>query len=353
MIGIVCAGQIELSPFVKKYTDVFDRKNIEYEIIHWDRSGCERPETDKMYTFVESVDRYAKNTSKFMPFMRFSCFAKKIIKRRKYEKLVILTTQTAVMLADLLLTSYRGKYFFDYRDASYEYIKPYSILINKLANSAFGMCISSPGFRECIKTKTPMVIAHNFQNKNYENRCLKCEKKNSGSLVMGYIGILREYEYLKKLMANFGNDDRFEFVIYGSGDDVERLREHSKKYENVRVMGEYKEEDKRDILTSFDIICYNYPYSFMNYPAVANKFYDGLIMKKPMFANSATFSGKLIIENGLGISLDEGCLDTADRIYEYYKNFDADEFSESCERFLDTVLEDEKKYVSAIDRITE
>lgn len=351
MVGIVCVGQIELSPFVKKYITVLEKKGEEYHIIHWDRSGVARNDGENMYTYTETLDRYAPKFKKLMPFVRFSRFVKKVIRDNKYDKLVILTTQTALLMLGTLI-KYKNRYFFDYRDTSYEYIKPYGYIVNKIADYSLGMCVSSPGFKKYIKSNKAPVVSHNFQDKSYITRKLKCDKKNEGRIVMGYIGVLREYEYLKKLIGIFGNDSRFEFRIHGGGDDVERLREFASSYDNVYVAGAYREEEKANILTSFDLICYNYPYSFVNYPALANKFYDGMIMKKPMFANIRTFSGQLIDKNGLGISLDENDEKIADKIYEYYIGFDTEEFESNCEKFLLSVMEDEKEYIKEIEKIT-
>jgi len=350
MIGIVCVAQIELSPFAKKYMAVFEKNGVKYDIIHWDRSGEKREDKENVYTYTKQLDRYAPKIKKLLPFIGFSRFAEKIIKQKKYQSLVVLTTQTALLIPAALF-KYRKRYFFDYRDTSYEYIKPYSFLINKIADFSMGMCISSPGFKEYIKTKTNMVVAHNFQDKAYAERKKTCVKKENGKIVMGYIGVLREYEYLKKMVSAFGSDERFEFFIHGGGDDLEKLKKYSENFKNVKVFGAYKEDEKQSILESFDMICYNYPHSFVNYPAIANKFYDGMLSKKPMFANSRTFSGGLIEKYALGISLDQDEADLTEKIYDYYKNFDAKEFENNCEAFLNTVIEDEKKYISEIEKI--
>ncbi|MDD4689438.1 MAG: hypothetical protein PHE51_06795 [Eubacteriales bacterium] len=351
MVAIVCMGQIELSPFAKKYIDIFKENGIEYDIIHWNRSGNIGRDSDNVYTLNTQVDRYASNIKKALPFFEFSRFASRIIKRKKYDKLVVLTTQTALFLSPLLLLKYRGKFFFDYRDTSYEYIGLYKWFINKIADAASAVCLSSPGFAQYIKPKKGVVISHNFQYENYVSRELVAKKNNDGKIIIGYIGVLREYDYIKKLVDCFGNDNRFEFHVHGGGDDYLRLKEYSKKYSNITVFGEYKEQQKREILETFDIICYNYPYSFLNYPAIANKFYDGMIMKKPMFANLATFSGKLINDNGLGISINHDDADITNKIFEYYNTFDEKEFSNNCESFLTKVLEDEKVYISKIKEI--
>lgn len=351
MIGIVCAGQIELSPFVKKYIKVFEQNNAEYEIIHWDRSGTKRNDSENYYTFDVRLNRYSSKFSKLIPFIKFSRYASRIITERRYSKLVILTSQTAILLLPMLLGKYKKRYFFDYRDTSYEYIKPYSMLINKIADNSIGMCVSSPGFKEYIKTSAPTVISHNFQDEHVSSRAIECKKKTDGKIVMGYIGVLREYEYIKKLISDFGNDKRFEFRIHGGGDDVERLRQYSLRFDNVYVAGAYDEKDKPRIMETFDMICYNYPTSFVNYPAVANKLYDGIIMKKPLFANSRTFSGKLVQTNGLGISIDQDDESITDKLYNYYSDMDVNVFSEKCEEFLEKVLEEEKEYLAAIKKM--
>lgn len=353
MIGIVCAAQMELSPFIKKYTKVFDEMNVPYEIIHWDRSGEKTERADNVHTFTEPLFRYASKIKKLLPFLRFSKYASKIIKEKKYDKLVVLTTQTAVLIPNVLLFNYKKKYFFDYRDTSYENISLYRKFVTKIADNSIGMCFSSPGFKEYVKTKTPTVIAHNFQDKHLQGRTLECKKSTDGKIRMGYIGVLREYEYLASLVEKFGKDERFEFLIHGGGDDLDKLKALSENYTNIKVFGAYKEDEKTDILKSFDMICYNYPKSFVNYPALANKFYDGMIAKKPMFANSLTFSGMMVSDNGLGISIDENDENITDKIYTYYQNLDEKAFSENCEKFLAKVGEDEKAYIEAIKNIAE
>lgn len=70
-------------------------------------------------------------------------YVKKLLKKKKYDSLIILTTQTALILCDVLLASYRHKYIFDYRDKSYEYIKPYGMLVNAVIKASRETVISS------------------------------------------------------------------------------------------------------------------------------------------------------------------------------------------------------------------
>ena len=351
MVGIIMIGEIQLAPFSKKYIKIMEEKNVPYEIIHWNRYGTVYEDDINYRTHYERIDRYVSLFSKVKPFLHFRKFVKKIIKEQKYDKLIVLTTQTAVVLFDVVLSrKYKNKYFFDYRDTSYEYFSFYRRFINKIILNSYATCISSPGFKQYLTNKKELIIAHNFQDKYYNERVLKCAlSQKEGKIVIGYIGYLREYEYLKRFLDIFGSDERFEFHIHGGGDCEDKLRQDARKYNNIFVHGTYKEEEKMDIVKSFDMICYNYPYSFVNYPAVANKFYDSMICKKPMFGNIRTFSGELIEKYGLGISLDENDTEITKKIYNYFETFDREEFEKNCEDFLLNVINDDKKYIDKIN----
>ena len=347
MVGIIIAAPVKLSPFAKKYINILEQQNIPYEIIQWVRSD-EKEDAEGYHTFFEHTERYGKLISKAAPFLHFRKFAKKIVKEKKYDKLIVLTTQTAVILFDLI-KKYKNRYFFDYRDTSYEYIGFYRRFINRIILRSYATCISSYGFRKILTDKKELIISHNFQDKYYSERVPHCADHEDGKpIVLGYIGYLREYEYLKKFVDRFGADKRFEFHIHGQGDCEEQLREYAEKYDNVTVFGAYDESGKMSIVDSFDMICYNYPYSFVNYPAVANKFYDGLIRKKPMFANLDTFSGELIKEYGLGVSIKENDDKMTDKIFDYFQDFDRAAFEKNCEDFLVKVMDEEKVYIDKI-----
>ena len=355
MVGIIIAVPVALSPFTKKYIEALEKKSIPYEIIEWNRYGAYSEKSEKYHTYFVPTGRYSGLASKILPFLKFRKFAKKIIKEKKYDKLIVLTTQTAFIIFDVLLKrKYKNKYFFDYRDTSYEYIGLYRRFVNKVILNSYATCVSSYGFKKYLTDKKELITAHNFQKQYYGSRITHyAGKTDNEKLIIGYIGYLREYEYIQKFIDAFGNDKRFEFHIHGSGDFEQKLKEYAGKYDNVIVFGGYKEAEKMDIVDTFDMICYNYPRSFVNYPAMANKFYDGMIRKKPMFGNSDTFSGELIEKYGLGISLPEGDNEITDKIYDYFLSFDKEKFEKSCEDFLLKVLREDEIYTEKINDFLE
>lgn len=70
-------------------------------------------------------------------------FVKKVIKKQKYEKLIVLTTLTGMFLYHLLTRKYNQEFILDYRDASYEFLNLYKFILGKLVDNSTFTCISS------------------------------------------------------------------------------------------------------------------------------------------------------------------------------------------------------------------
>ena len=357
MIGIILYGSFELAPYSKKYMDILEEAGETYDLIGWRREEIPQYEGDNVYMYGgAAAKRYSSPMQKIRPALGFRQYVKDIIKKKNYDGLIILTTQTALMLCDLLLGRYRNKYIFDYRDRSYEYLAPYRALVNAVIQNSAETVISSPWFSEGLTDKKEYIKVHNLQNENLKFRKNTVVKRMPGEkIIVGYVGALRAYDYHKQLIDMFANDSRFVFHTYGCGDDTKRLAEYAAKFSNTYVHGAYREADKYGIIDSFDIMCYNYPYSFVNDVAVANKYYDALITKKPMFVNQRTRIGRFIQDNHMGVGIDQDAdpADSADKIYEWYRNFDADMFVEKCDLCLDGYIKDNHLFENRIKAITE
>lgn len=351
MVGIILYGPFELAPYSKKYMRILRDAGEQFDLIGWRREETVQYEGDNVFIYDgKSGKRYSSVLSKLAPARGYRKFVKKVLKQKKYDKLVILTTQTAILLADVLLTRYRGRYIFDYRDKSYEYIKPYSMLVNTLIKGSAETVISSEWFSEALTDKKDYILDHNFSADTLKYWKKECVKKRSGKIIAGYIGALREYEYHKRLIDSFKDDKRFEFHTYGCGDDSARLAEYAKDFDNIFVHGAYKESEKCGIIEQLDIMCYNYPYSYVNDGAVANKYYDSLIMKKPMFVNPRTVLGRFIEKEGLGVGVSEDGIGASERIYNWYRDFDKDKFAAACDACMDKYIKENEMFYKRIGK---
>lgn len=348
MIGIIFIGDITLCPFLNKYTFELEEKNIAYEIVHWNKSG-EDIEIKNAITLNKLSINLRNPLLKIKDFFIFRRFAKKVIRQRKYEKLIIFTTMTAIMIFDVLMSKkYKKKYIFDYRDASYEFFPPFSYLLKKIVLNSSFTAISSKGFLNILPKDNQYVMAHNINLNDLAYRKDELVKKEGLPITVSYIGHLRKGKYLFDLIDTFKNDKRFNLNIIGGGDNYVALCEHSKSYENIKMTGRYKNDERIVFIDETDILCYNYPTSYLNQNALANKFYDSLIFKKPLLGNSDTFSGKLIETHGLGISLLTDDKNLLDKLFDYYKQMNPITFCAKADILISDILEEDKKYKAKI-----
>ncbi|KAA0955537.1 glycosyltransferase family 4 protein [Sporosarcina sp. ANT_H38] len=346
MIGIIYIGSINRCPYLKNYTNCLDELAIDYEIISWDRSENTQAEVVESNAQAHHVFKHPSKEQrspiyKIADFYRFRKYAKKIIHNKNYEKLVVLTTMSGVVILKELCNQYKNKYIFDYRDASFEFFKPFKSILKKIVINSSFTSISSKGFLEVLPEYDNYVMAHNCSS--FETLTSNNQIGNS-KVVVGYIGGLRESDYMKSLMDIFGNDNRFEFIAHGGGENLQELKDYSAGMNNVIFTGEYSETQKKDLIKGLHLICYNYPESFINNLALANKFYDGLLYRKPFLGNINTYSGKLIKSNDVGISLDLKDKEYKNKLYDYYINHNPQAFEKRCDLLLSEIKDENKVY---------
>ena len=123
-IAIIGFHNLHLMQFLYKYTDIFDKNNISYDVLYWDRDmdsniKC-RAFKGNSISYRYKMSNYQPKTKKihgFVGCMRYFC---KIIKKNKYDHIILLTTQTALPLYMLSGIVRKSKFVYDYRDLTYE-----------------------------------------------------------------------------------------------------------------------------------------------------------------------------------------------------------------------------------------
>lgn len=346
-IGVVYSNELSLCPYVEKYIEILDKMNLKYDFIVWNRSESKKEYPSNYFVYQEAQNVYKNKFKKLSSYIRFSKYVNNVILKNNYEKLIMLTTLPAMCCYKLLRKKYKKKYIFDFRDLSYEKSKVFKCFLKNIIYNSYFTCISSPGFKE-ILPKYNYINAHNFQYKSLKHNVIN-NKKNSPILKLLHIGGTRGEEYNRKLVDVFGNDKRFKVFIIGIGNDTDSFKKYIKKTDNIILEGRYDNNDKEKYISESDMLLYYYPCSFNNNRALANKYYDGIIYKKPLIGNINTYSGKRLMSKNIGISLDIDDKDCANKIYEYYCNLDLRAFCDYAELELKKVLKEDSLYLEKIE----
>ena len=345
-VAIIGFCNLNIMQYLYKYTNILDQAHIRYDVIYWNRLGIHEEKNFKgtKISYNHEINTYQPFHKKIKSFLEYAIFIRRIIKHKKYDKLIILTTQSAIVLTDLLLVKYRKRYVYDYRDITKEKkSKLYNMLVKKIIKKSFCTMMSSEGFSQEIglRDKSNIQIAHNTQlaeKSCYEHRI----KQDVDPIKIVFWGIVRQLEYNKKICDCFGNDKRFELIFHGTGEYKELNRYcQRKKYKNVYFTGVFNQKDIAGFADETDILHCVYENDEEQKPAMPVKAYDAIKYRLPVLINRDCQVEKFFkgIQGALAIDI----LDkkATDLIYEWYRNLDEKIVKNNYQDLEEKVLQDD------------
>ena len=287
-IAIVGFHNLHLMQFLYKYTDIFDKNNISYDVLYWDRDmdsnlKCKAFKGNSIsYRYkMSNYQPKAKKIHGFVGCMRYFC---KIIKKNKYDHIILLTTQTALPLYMLSRTVRKSKFVFDYRDLTYEKNSICRRIIKGIIEKSEFTAISSMGFKKVLGESNKFVMSHNVSNLKME--CLP--KKRSRNIRVVFWGMIRQIEWNKKICDLFGNVPGIELCYCGEG-NTEELKKHCEKYHNIVFIGRYTVDQIPSFVEQTDVLLNLYENDEQQKPAMTVKLYDGIRYGLPMLISKGSY----------------------------------------------------------------
>lgn len=354
MIGIVFIGDLYVCPYLNMYTEQFLKENEPFEVIFWNRSN-EKLNLPSNYIYCDNASKEEQwSVTKAIDFYSYRRWLIKILKTKKYEKLVVLSTLSGMIIADYL-RKYKGKYLFDIRDYSYEAIDLFYRIEKRIIENSFATTISSPGFKKFLPSYN-YTIAHNIQRSELEKTFKGFRKKTYGEVLnLVWNGTMRYFDHQKGIIKKLANDRRFNIVYHGAGPELEQYIQFCEEIhaQNVMFTGKYNNSDKARLLMEADIINNSYwteKEQEVRF-AISNRFYDGLIYGIPQLVEYGTYKTELCKREAIGIGIPDTDMDNfADILYEWYFSIDVEKFNLSCKKMLSAVRRDDHIYQEMIVR---
>lgn len=343
-------GKIAYMPYMNFYLDTLSGKDVQFELIYWDRDGkpdAKAPQCiSKVYKFEAHLEEQLPFKNKLKYFARYRKFALNILKNNRYDRIIVLHTTPGLTLLDYLVRKYRGHYLLDFRDVSYEYIPVYRKLVGVLSKNSALTFVSSNAFRKFLPSERNVFTIHNYLEDSLNHEMIRNhEKRERKTIRVSYWGLVRQVDVNKKLMDALGNDPRFELHYYGrmqqDGRDMEQYA-HGKGYSNVYFHGAYMPEDRYRFAEHTDIIHNIYDCGYTTGNAMGNKYYDGIIFGIPQICTKGSYMGELAEKAGVGLTVDLDSFNLADVIWNYYDSISWDSFEKSCFDELESVVGQQK-----------
>ena len=159
--------------------------------------------------------------------------------------------------------------------------------------------------KEQIKGSFPkkIEIIHNTPSE----KILKNEYlKNNEKIKIVYVGVLLKEERLIEELINVIKENKnYELHIGGFGVLEKEIKEISNKYENIIFYGKISYEKTLELESQCDIMTAIYdPEKRNHYYAAPNKFYEALMLGKPLIMVKGTGMSEIVEKNNIGEIID-------------------------------------------------
>lgn len=354
MIGLIFIGDLLYCPYIEKYEKILNEKGKEYEILYWERGGLDEKKDYRYVGFKKQSHLNKSKILKLKDFFQFRKWLKSKICKKKYEKLILLSSLSGMLIFDLICKEYQGHYLYDIRDYSYEKIKLYYLIEKSVIQNSALTTISSKGFMKFLPLNEKYIFTHNILLDDCQ-QTKRFVKKNKKKLNFVWMGAVRYFEYQSKIVEKLDKDGRFNIIFHGTGSELELFKNFvmQKKMNNVQFTGIYQNTDKKRLLDEADILNNSYTIKLGTKYAISNKFYDGMIYHIPQLVECKSYKAEILELFPIGIALNVEDEHFADKLFEYYNNINEDEFNSACEILLNQVVTEEKQCIQAIKNFIE
>ena len=347
-IAIVSVGDYRHISMISKYTEFFDKNNIDYDILCTDRyEGTVFPTANiKAYSCKNLISK----REKLRMFLSFYRWASKIIEQENYDFLVIWNENTAPLFAPLLLTKYRHHYCVNIRDVDFLKQKVVNVVRKWVISNSFFSTYCSTAKLDFPKGY-PYVLMRSINMKILQDTSPRNEFCKPGEKIrIVNIGKIRFPMANKRIIEALGNDDRFELLFIGAGS--EKLESYKKKYNNITLIGAYLPEETAKYLENADIINSYFGTTVLGYERMTSiRFSYGPYLHVPVLVGKGTEMASEGDKYGFIYAVDETDESLGDNLYNWYHSLDFAQFEAGCQRYLDDLKKSDEIFYTKLKEI--
>ena len=316
------SNPIDPDPRVEKEADALMKDGFSVDVFCWDRS-YDHPVGQTVKTLSNgncNIYRVGIKSSfgsgfrkNLKPLMRFQLEIVKFLKanRKKYDAIHACDFDTA--LAGMLGSSKKSTGFiydiFDYYADAFAVpalLKKIVVALDThVINRADAVIICSEKRREQLGKARPkeLAVIHNAPPQ-WEGANEGVNKSNS-RFCIAYIGILSDGRLIPELLEIVSRHNEYELLIAGFGKYESLAREYAEKFGNISFLGRTDYSKTLEIENESDVMVAAYDPEIANHKyAAPNKFYEALMLGKPIIMCRGTGFSEIVEEQGIGVCID-------------------------------------------------
>lgn len=346
-ILLMSLTKIKYIPYANFYLNRIDCEKNDVHFLYWNRDEQEDiipKQTLTLHEFCYPQENEVAKHKKIAGFIKYRKFAKNLIKKEKFDFIIVLPALPGVLIYRFLEKHYYKKYILDYRDLTYEKIDFYKNIMDRLIKNSAATFVSSDKFREYLVKSDNIYTSHNIDIAALSQRNNRRElPREHMPIRIAFWGFIRHVPLNIRLLKVFGNDSRFELHYYGKEQATAAIiRKYisEKDIKNVFFHGEYRPEQRYEFIKNTEIIHNLYDVENDGIrAAMGNKYYDGILFYLPQLCNKGIYMGERAEKYKTGLCVDVGSETLADDVFTYYNNMNWPEFEKACDEEADRIIE--------------
>ncbi|MGN4126117.1 glycosyltransferase family 4 protein [Lysinibacillus sphaericus] len=319
-VVLMRSNPVAPDPRVEKEADSLVKNNWPVQILAWDRDDkykakeqlLERRHAIKITRFGLPATYGGGFKKNFFPLLKFQIKLIQWLFRNKntYDIIHACDFDTA-LVGTVCGKILHKKVIYDVFDSiTAPFNGPESIgkIVEKidivLMNNVDAVIICTEKRKEQIAKSSPKKVEVIYNTPLYVN--LNGDLKlNSDKVKIVYVGILARERLIKELVDVVKNNLNYELHIGGFGEFADELAQISKQCDNILFYGKLPYEQTLALENSCDIMTAIYDPELSNhYYAAPNKFYEALMLGKPLIMAKNTGMSEVVADNDLGELID-------------------------------------------------
>lgn len=286
-------------------------------ILAWDRSNNSSIECSSLQIMGKEIPitrlcykaSFGEGLKNIIPYLKFQFAMRKWLRRNHFDVIHACDFDTAFFSQGVV--SKKSKFVFDI----FDFIcgEPKSFLQHCVKSAQLKIINKSDATILCTEEREQQISGSHPKKLVFIHNTPIAEMINVNNFVVNksdkikivYVGILQDFRLLKEITNCIVKDDRFEFHIGGFGKYENFFVDMAQKYNNITFYGKLSYDQTLSLESQCDIMLAVYDPSIENHRfAAPNKFYESLMLGKPVVMVRGTGMAAIVEKQDLGVLID-------------------------------------------------
>lgn len=319
-VCIIRSNPVRPDSRVEKEAYAVHRQGYEVHILAWDRDSDHAPETDVLRVVDADIPitrlgyraTFGEGFKNIVPYLNFQMGMRRFLHKHPFDIVHACDFDTAFFSQGLVKRK-KEKHVFDIFDFLSSDPKSFLQRMVKraqihLINRADATIICTEDRKRQIAGSNPkrLAVIHNTpMPEQIPVGEAAVEDDSDRKVRIVYVGILQDYRLLREIAMFFSAHPEIEWHVGGFGKYEDFFQEVSRKHDNVKFYGRLSYGETLALENRCDIMLAVYDPAIDNHKfAAPNKFYESLMLGKPVIMVKGTGMSEEVAKHDIGVLID-------------------------------------------------